>query len=348
LEGDLVLARVGRLLEQRCRQSNVVARYGGDEFIILMPETGIEQAQILAERLRLWVAGDPMLAEHKITGSFGVASFPVHGFSVEDIIRVADAGMYVSKHAGGNRVATAEDYDDGESAAVQRQLISGYIEGFLQREHTGPEHLEELIVSLTKFSSGEDANIQVLREAIEALSRAAESRDVQSAGHGDLVARYTDMLGRAMGMPTEELADLVYAARVHDVGKLFVPERILNKPGPLTDEEFYLTKVHSRMGAEMVGTIPGSERMRKAIEHHHEALDGSGYPAGLRGEQIPIWARILSLADAYVNMTSDRSFASAKTSDQALGELERLSGLRYDGMLVRLLMRQLKTEKTAR
>jgi diguanylate cyclase (GGDEF)-like protein len=348
LEGDLVLARVGRLLEQRCRQSNVVARYGGDEFIILMPETGIEQAQILAERLRLWVAGDPMLAEHKITGSFGVASFPVHGFSVEDIIRVADAGMYVSKHAGGNRVATAEDYDDGEGAAVQRQLISGYIEGFLQREHTGPEHLEELIVTLNKFSSGEDSNIQVLREAIEALSRAAESRELQTAGHGDLVARYTDIIGRAMGMPPEELTDLVYAARVHDVGKLFVPERILNKPGPLTDEEFYLTKVHSRMGAEIISTIPGSDRMRKAIEHHHEALDGSGYPGGLRGEQIPLWARILTLADTYVNMTSDRSFASAKTSDQALAELERLSGIRYDGMLVRLLMRQLKTEKAAR
>ena len=96
-EGDLVLARVGRLLEQKCRQSNVVARYGGDEFIILMPETGAEQAQILAERLRLWMASDPMLSEHHITGSFGVASFPVHGFSIEDIIRVADAGMYVSK-----------------------------------------------------------------------------------------------------------------------------------------------------------------------------------------------------------------------------------------------------------
>ena len=81
LEGDLVLARVGRLLEQKCRQSNVVARYGGDEFIILMPETGIEQAQVLAERLRLWLATDPMLEEHQITGSFGVASFPVHGFS---------------------------------------------------------------------------------------------------------------------------------------------------------------------------------------------------------------------------------------------------------------------------
>ncbi|MBV8891646.1 MAG: diguanylate cyclase [Acidobacteria bacterium] len=348
LEGDLVLARVGRLLEQKCRQSNVVARYGGDEFIILMPETGIEQAQILAERLRLWVATDPMLAEHKITGSFGVASFPVHGFSVEDIIRVADAGMYVSKREGGNRVSTAEDYDDGESAAVQRQLISGYIEGFLQREHTGPEHLEELIFSLQKFSGGENSNVQVLREAIEALSRAAESREVQSAGHGDLVARYTDILGRALGMPPEELTDLVYAARVHDLGKLFVPERILNKPAPLTDDEFYLTKVHARMGAEIIATLPGSERMRKAIEHHHESLDGSGYPGGLRGEQIPLWARILSLADAFVNMTSERAFASAKSSDQALAELERLSGIHYDGMLVRLLIRQLKTEKTAR
>jgi len=78
MEGDLVLARVGRLLEQKCRQSNVVARYGGDEFVILMPETSVEQAQILAERLRLWVATDPMLSEHHITGSFGVATFPAH------------------------------------------------------------------------------------------------------------------------------------------------------------------------------------------------------------------------------------------------------------------------------
>jgi len=124
LEGDLVLARVGRLLEQKCRQSNVVARYGGDEFIILMPETSMEQAQVLAERLRLWLATDPMLEEHQITGSFGVASFPVHGFTAEDIIRVADAGMYISKHAGGNQVRSAELLSDGEGSGVQRQLVS--------------------------------------------------------------------------------------------------------------------------------------------------------------------------------------------------------------------------------
>src|SRR5438552_13530115 len=192
LEGDLVLARVGRLLEQRCRQSNVVARYGGDEFIILMPETGVEQAQILAERLRLWIAQDPALSEHHITGSFGVGSFPVHGFSMEDIVRVADAGMYVSKHAGGDRVSTIEELSEGETAAVRRRLISGYIEGFLQREHTGPEHVAELIATLKKMVGDGDRNALVLRDAIETLTGAAESRELNSSGHGEMVARYSE------------------------------------------------------------------------------------------------------------------------------------------------------------
>ena len=137
LEGDLVLARVGRLLEQKCRQSNVVARYGGDEFMILMPETGIEQAQILAERLRLWISTDPMLSQHHVTGSFGVASFPVHGFSVEDLIRVADAGMYLSKHAGGNQVSTQKSLakakklrcSGSRSPATSKVFCSGSIQG---------------------------------------------------------------------------------------------------------------------------------------------------------------------------------------------------------------------------
>src|SRR3954453_12732822 len=278
LEGDLVLARVGRLLENKCRQSNVVARYGGDEFIILMPETGVEQAQILAERLRLWLATDPMLSEHKITGSFCVASFPVHGFQIEDLIRVADAGMYVSKHAGGDRVSTAEEFEDGETAAVQRTMTSGFIEGFLQRDHNGPEHLEVLVTTLKKHCGGEeDCNVHVLREAIEALSRAAELRELHGNGHGEAVSRFSEIMARALRMNPEETADLVYAARVHDVGKIFVPERIATKLGPLTDEEYSLVQRHAEVGAEIVATIPGSEQLQKAVEHHHEAFDGSGY-----------------------------------------------------------------------
>src|SRR6266853_308662 len=249
-EGDLVLARVGRLLEQKSRQSNVVARYGGDEFIVLMPETGRDQAQVLAERLRQWIATDPMLNEHKITGSFGVATFPTHGFSIEDIIRVADAGMYVSKRSGGNLVSTAEEFAEGEDSARQRLQISAYIEGFLQRDHTGPEHLEELNLTLQKLCGGEDnCNLQLLKESIEVLSRAAESRELRTAGHGDLVARYTEIVARALRLSSDEITNLVYAARVHDVGKIFVPERILNKPGPLTDDEFFLVRMHAKVGA---------------------------------------------------------------------------------------------------
>jgi len=348
LEGDLVLARVGRLLEQKCRQSNVVARYGGDEFIVLMPETGVEQAQVLAERLRLWINTDAMLSEHKITGSFGVASFPVHGFSAEDIIRIADSGMYVSKRKGGDQVSTAEEFAEGESVAMQRQLISGYIEGFLQREHTGPEHLEELTTTLKKLSgSDKDHSGHVLREAIESLSRAAESRETNASGHGEAVSRYCEMIARSLRLSVDDITELAYAARVHDVGKIFVSERILNKPSPLTDEEFYLIRVHAQAGAEIVGALPHSDLLRKAVEHHHEAFDGSGYPTGLRGEQIPLWSRIIAIADSYVNMMTERAFSPAKTSDHALEELEKLRGVRYDGMLVRILIRELKVEKAS-
>ena len=350
LEGDLVLARVGRLLEQKCRQSNVVARYGGDEFVILMPETGMDQAHSLAERLRQWLSSDPMLQEHHITGSFGVASFPVHGLSVEDIIRVADSGMYVSKHHGGDRVSISDEFAADEIGALQRQQISAFIEGFLQREHNGPEHLDELLTTLKKLcireDGEEDFNTQVLREAIEALARAAELRELNGTGHGELVSRYAQLIARALGFSPEDLDDLVYAARIHDAGKIFVPNRILNKSGPLTEDEFYMVKLHAHVGAEIVATIPGSEKLRDAVEHHHEAFDGSGYPDKLRGEQIPLWGRILAIADAYVNMTTERSFAGAKSSEQALAELEQLSGIRYDGLLVRLLFHELKSEHT--
>ncbi len=346
LEGDLVLARVGRLLEQRCRQSNVVARYGGDEFVILMPETGVEQAQALAERLRQWLAQDAMLAEHQITGSFGVASYPGHGFSAEDIIRVADAGMYAAKKGGGNRVAVAELFGESESLAAQRQQISNYIEGFLQRENTGPQDLDDLVSTLRRLCDGEaECNVQVLKEAIEALARAAEAREFHASGHGELVGRYAELIGRALALPADEIAELAYAGRVHDVGKIFVPERIVRKTGSLTDEEYALMKTHASTGAEIVSAIPGSVLLQKAVEHHHEAFDGSGYPNGLRGEEIPLWARIVGLADAFVNMTTDRSFAPAKTPEQAIAEIEKMSGTRYDGMLVRVLMRQLKTGK---
>ncbi len=350
LEGDLVLARIGRLLEQKCRQSNVVARYGGDEFVILMPETGTEQAQILSERLRLWIATDPMLNERHITGSFGVATFPLHGATVEDIVRVADAGMYVSKHAGGNRVSTAEEFGEGEAAAQQRQLVTAYVEGFLQREHVGPEAAEELVASLRKLAGSiqEGEASKPLMDAVRALTRAAETREVHAAGHGEMVAKFAESIGAELGMNQDELDELHFVALVHDVGKLLIPDRLLNKAGALTPEEYFVVKMHAELGAQIVETIPGKGRLREVVRHHHERFDGNGYPDKLRGEQIPLAARIIAVAEAYVNMTAERPYAPVRTASEAMTELETLSGTQFDGMLVRLLLRQLRGDKAAR
>lgn len=123
LEGDLVLARVGRILEQRCRHSNVVARYGGDEFIVLMPETTIDNAQTLGERLRSALANDPLLIERNVTGSVGAASFPQHGGTIEDIIRQADQAMYQSKSSGGNRVCVPPSSSSSQEASTESREV---------------------------------------------------------------------------------------------------------------------------------------------------------------------------------------------------------------------------------
>jgi HD-GYP domain-containing protein (c-di-GMP phosphodiesterase class II) len=285
-----------------------------------------------------------MLTERHLTGSFGVASFPLHGATAEEVIRVADAGMYVSKHAGGNRVSIAEEYLGASSAVAQRQLLTAYVEGFLQREHTGPESVQELVATLRKMC-GTSEDREALMEGLAALCRASETREVHAAGLSEAVSRHVEAVGRELGMPQDELEDATYAARVHDVGKLIIPEKILCKPGPLTDDEYYLVKMHPVVGAEIVACIPASERLQEIVKHHHERFDGTGYPDGLKGEEIPLAARLLSVVDSYHMMTSERPFAPMISDAEAATELERCSGTQFDGMLVRLFLAQLRGKK---
>jgi diguanylate cyclase (GGDEF)-like protein len=348
LEGDLVLARVGRLLEQKCRQSNVVARYGGDEFVILMPETGLEQAQSLSERLRLWLATDPTLSERHVTGSFGVGSFPLHGATAEDIIRVADAGMYVAKHSGGNRVATVEEF--AELGSSHRQIVTAFIEGFLQREHVGPEQCDELVEILVKLqaSTNPESADDAACEAIVMLTRASETREMHAAGHGDAIAHYSEIIGRGLDLTREEMNDLSFAARVHDVGKILIPERLLNKHEHLSGEEYYLLKMHAALGSQICSAIPGGARIQQSVRHHHERFDGSGYPDKLKGEQIPLGARIIAVAEAYAHLTMESPYRRIMTTEEACRELEQLSGTDFDGLIVRMLVRELRGERAAR
>jgi HD-GYP domain-containing protein (c-di-GMP phosphodiesterase class II) len=204
------------------------------------------------------------------------------------------------------------------------------------------------VSTLKKFAENEaGGDRDVMMDAILALNRASESRELLASGHGEQVARHVEMIARELGIQGMELQDLIFAARIHDVGKIVIPEKILNKPAMLTGDEHYLVAMHANVGAEIVDAIPDAQHIRQMVRHHHESFDGAGYPDGLKGEQIPLYARIISVAEAYTSMMVDRSYRNARSQADAVRELESRSGSQFDGMLVRILIRQFKAERAA-
>jgi HD-GYP domain-containing protein (c-di-GMP phosphodiesterase class II) len=241
-------------------------------------------------------------------------------------------------------------FQEGEAVAQQKAIVTTYVEGFLRREHTNPDSAEELVQTLIKLSNAvkDGRNAEALTEAVMALTRAAEAREVYVSGHGESVARYAETVGREMKMSPEEISDLILASRVHDVGKIVIPEQILNKAGALSVEEYNLVKTHADIGGRIVGTMPGSGRLVQYVRHHHERFDGQGYPDKLKGEDIPLGARIIAAVEVFTNMTVERPYAPTRNTQQALEELESLSGAQFDGVVVRVLAQQVRGQKPAR
>jgi len=169
---------------------------------------------------------------------------------------------------------------------------------------------------------------------VSALCQAVETKDFYTRGHSDRVSRGSVMIAREIGMHTERVEALRYAGMLHDVGKLGVPTRVLQKTGKLTDEEYAAIQLHPMRGLEIVREIGFLDEALAGIMHHHERIDGRGYPMGLAGDEIPEFARVLAVADAFDSMTSTRSYRGARPVAEAVDELRKWSGAQFDPAFV--------------
>jgi diguanylate cyclase (GGDEF)-like protein len=313
--GDVVLRGVSTVLRQSLRASDRVGRYGGEEFMIMLPETTVEDAAILADKLRLLVAGArwrlPDGNEVGVTISLGVTGGAGDGLSVDALVREADAAMYSAKALGRDQVYAFEAPND-DSTVISSPIAPA-----------GRSHAMEL------GRSAHDAVSDALAQIIAPLPH---YRGQPSA----LIATIVTTLARQLSLPEHEIDKIRVAALLHDVGKVGVPQDILEKPSSLTPAEWRSVVQHPRIGQVILEQATILRDAVPIILHHHERFGGAGYPHGLRAHQIPLGARIVAIADAYDAMIQDRPYKSKMSHEAAIEELRRHAGTQFDPELVQI------------
>jgi len=195
-----------------------------------------------------------------------------------------------------------------------------------------------LLLYFSRFYWDEKVKVEEsFDDTIEVLVSALDAKDPYTRLHSERVAAIVKSIAERMGFDEHDVKRITYAARIHDIGKVAIPDSILLKPSKLTEEEFELIKTHPQKGLEVLS--PMKHRLSKEVQgvilHHHERWDGSGYPAQLKGEAIPLWARIVALADAYEAMTAGRAYSPAKTPQEALNEIIVQAGRQFDPQVVK-------------
>jgi len=184
---------------------------------------------------------------------------------------------------------------------------------------------------------------QFVINLVKSLIITIEAKDVYTKGHSDRVSRLSMRLGMALGLDAERYNHLQWASLLHDLGKIGTPEALLNKDGRLSDAEFDTIRAHPAKGGEILAPITQLAKAIPAIRHHHERYDGSGYPDGLQGEAIPLLARIISVADTYDAITSDRAYRKARTHEEAMQIIESIAGTQLDPQVVKVFSQSIAT-----
>jgi diguanylate cyclase (GGDEF)-like protein/putative nucleotidyltransferase with HDIG domain len=317
LKGDELLREMAQLLKHYAPKDSVPCRYGGEEFAIIMPNRNADEAAETMERIRKALAEHPFYgAEHMpkkcITVSIGIASYPDMTTDKEKLIQLADEALYKVKFTSKNRV----------------QVYSSVIDDLLLHDD---------------FEASEVEVVQSIKTFLSII----HSKDRYTYGHTERTMHYAEALARKVGLTEEEVRIVRYGALLHDVGKVEIPGDILTKATTLTEDEWATMRQHTIWGEEIVRPIRQFAPCLPIIRSHHERLDGKGYPDGLKGDEIPRIVRIITIAESFDAMTTNRPYQQSMSTEEAMAELRRCAGTQFDPVLVELFCDVVQNELVA-
>jgi len=316
--GDAVLRQIADLVGHHIRSSDFLGRYGGEEFMLILPATEPEEAAEVAEKLRgvvmqtsLTIAAGATL---RATISIGVAGDSGGELRLERLVADADAAMYAAKSLGRNQTYIFRSVN--EENRVRRAPVD--------------RRRRDEAAKLGQWASAHTA---------QALASVLAPEPHHRGRPSDMIAELATQMAAEMGLPEAEIERIRFASLLHDVGKVALPQDILDKPGALTDFEWQAITEHPRIGQLVLEQATSLREAVPIVLHHHERYNGGGYPHGLAGRDIPLGARIVAVADAYHAMVHERPYQGVRTHAEALTELERCAGTQFDPDIVAVFSR---------
>lgn len=327
--GDLAIKTVAEVLKRNARSIDTAARMGGEEFNVILPGVDSKGAMIAAERIRKALESEKLDTIKRITASIGVATFLEHSDNIEDILELTDQAMYQSKRNGRNRVTLAKPISE---TSWQEIAINTFMD-ILNKHNV---HINNDISELIKRKLQKNDN-EVPKEALYAAADLLTQtyNPLHPSGVVKSKVLLAVSLAKRFDLPKEEIDNLKIAMLLYDIGNLMLPEGLLQKTTPLTDEERQQIKEHPIIAArEILQPISDIQNIIPIIEHHHENWDGSGYPAKIAREQIPMTSQIILIVDAYYALIEPRTYRAELTPKQAVEVIKQDAGKKWNSALV--------------